>query len=328
MTEVARDPECRDEVHKDTEKLFGKDCSRCGKIFQYADDTTYHISNYQRPRNLQKLTQNLQNFVDFLVANQLSVNRDKTHIEEIMIKQKRGRQMGHPPELLERNHNQEIETIKVKGHCRILGLNIQNDLTWNSHMETGPKPLLPSLRKNIGALRSLGEMIPFKSRNTVARGMILGRLSYLISIWGGATPNIIRKVQRTQNEAARWVTGMARTTRIATLLEATGWNSIQEMSRISSATLIWKAIYQKTPGKLSEEIDWNRQTTEINTTEPRINFTRNKFTFRACREWNEIPQDIRTIQNIGNFKRHMKKWIRKPETQDARLTDRENAARI
>ena len=135
---------------------------------------------------------------------------------------------------------------------------------------------------------------------------------------GGATPNIIRKAQRTQNEAARWVTGMARNTRIATLMEAAGWNSIQEMSKLSSATLIWKVLYQKTPNKLSEKINWDRQTTDINITEPRINFTRSKFSYRASKEWNEIPQEIRTLQNISNFKKHMKKWMK---SQRPRMPD-------
>ena len=53
-------------------------------------------------------------------------------------------------------------------------------------------------------------MIPFKSRNTLARGLIISRLTYGISIWGGATPNLLRQAQITQNNVARWVTGKMR----------------------------------------------------------------------------------------------------------------------
>ena len=123
-----------------------------------------------------------------------------------MIKQKRGRTQGNPPELTILNKDDIPETIKDSKECRILGMNIKNDLTWTSHLETGCKSLLPSLRKTLGAIRSIGHMIPQGSKNTLARGLITSRLTYLISIWGGATPNLIRKAQRIQNAAARWVT--------------------------------------------------------------------------------------------------------------------------
>ena len=86
-------------------------------------------------------------------------------------------------------------------------MNLQNNLTWNSHLEIGSKSLLPSLRKCLGALRNIGNMIPQASKNTLARGIITSRLTYLISIWGGATQNLVRKAQRIQNSAARWAIG-------------------------------------------------------------------------------------------------------------------------
>ena len=184
--------------------MFRPNCDLCGKIFQYADDTTYHFASKQRERNQQKLTNNLLKLADFLTANQLVINMDKTHLEEIMIKQKRGRLPDRPPELEVTNSKDELEVLKVSGHCRILGLNVQNNLTWNFHLENGKKPLLPSIRRSLGALKSIGKQVPFNCRNTLARGFVQSRLTYLISIWGGATPNLIRKVQIIQNMAARW----------------------------------------------------------------------------------------------------------------------------
>ena len=66
--------------------------------------------------------------------------------------------------------------------------------------------LLPDLRKNLGALKQLGEIIPSGSRNTLARGLIVSRLSYLIGICG-VTENHKRQSQILLIGAARWVTG-------------------------------------------------------------------------------------------------------------------------
>ena len=46
----------------------------------------------------------------------------------------------------------------------------------------------------------------------------MSRLSYLINIWGGSTPNLIRRAQTIQNMAARWVTSSRKRTRVSTLL--------------------------------------------------------------------------------------------------------------
>ena len=133
---------------------------------------------------------NLHKLADFLTANQLAINMDKTHIEEVMIKQKKGRLPGITLSLQVTNAKNEPEVVNTTGHCRILGLNVQANLTWTSHLESGLKPLLPSLRRNIGALKNLSKLVPFSSRNTIARGLIQSRLSYLLCVWGGNTkPN-------------------------------------------------------------------------------------------------------------------------------------------
>ena len=212
-----------------------------------------------------------------------------------MLKQKRGRIQGHPPELEATNDRGEPVTIKVNGNIRILGMNVEKELTWNAHLETGMKPLLPGIRKNLGALRSLGKTLPSKSRYILARGFVISRISYLICVWGGCTPNLIRKAQRVVNTAARWVAGMTRRTRITRLQEMTGWYSVEEMTRLSAATIIWKTINMGTPGNLSESLKWNVETLEMEIIPTRINFTRQKFTHRESAWWNEIPIEIRKI---------------------------------
>ena len=97
MTTVIREPGCNNPVHLQTQKLFGEDCDQCGMLIQYADDANFHIADRSRNIIQNKLNENLQKLGDFLSSNQLTVNKDKTHIVEIMIKQKRGRLPPDPP---------------------------------------------------------------------------------------------------------------------------------------------------------------------------------------------------------------------------------------
>ena len=315
LSEAVRNPNCNDPSHQLNEKLFGSDCEKCGKIVQYADDTTFHIGNKSRIIIQNKISENLNKLGEFMTANQLSINKDKTQVEEIMIKQKRSRQPGIPPKLQVPNQNQGIDIIATKGHCRILGMNLQENLTWNAHLETGEKSLLPSLRRSIGALRNLGKTIPFRCRNILARSLVLSKLTYLISIWGGATPNLIRKAQITQNNLARWVTGKMRKTKITELMKLTNWFSVKELIKLNSATIMWKIIHQGQPTNLTETIKWNQNTLEIEIMDTRIQFTKHMFSQRGAKDWNEIPTEIKLVKKVGRFKKLMRQWIKDQRTR-------------
>ena len=89
MSTVIRDKDCQNPIHEDTEKLFGKQCNLCGNLTTYADDASYHIASKLRTQNLEKLNKNLNKLGDFMTANDLTINKDKTNLLEVMIKQKR-----------------------------------------------------------------------------------------------------------------------------------------------------------------------------------------------------------------------------------------------
>ena len=137
---------------------------------------------------------------------------------------------------------------------------------------------------------------------------------------GGGTRNLIRKAQSVQNSAARWVTGVVgrKRTRIPTLLNQTGWFSIKEMTTLNSATILWKVINQNTPRKLFKKLQWDPQTLIFQISKPRINFSKMNFSYRACMEWNTTPDHIKTLKNLGKFKKQMKEWIR---SQRPRMPD-------
>ena len=60
LAEVVRNLDCQNPVHLDDENLFGSDCNLCGKIVQFADDTTYHIASKHRDANQEKMNENLR----------------------------------------------------------------------------------------------------------------------------------------------------------------------------------------------------------------------------------------------------------------------------
>ena len=104
----------------------------------------------------------------------------------------------------------DTRDIIDKGYCKILGAILQANLSWAEQLEKGKRALLPTLRRNLGALQHLGKKIPLGCRKIMATGLIMSRLIYLMPLWGSSTDNYLRKAQIVWNKTARWTTGLRR----------------------------------------------------------------------------------------------------------------------
>ena len=84
----------------------------------------------------------------------------KRPIIEIMNKQKRGRVKGEPLKLEVKDKDSNDVTLAARNGVRLLGINLEHNLTWAAHLELGEeKNLLPQLRKKLGVLRHISPEI-------------------------------------------------------------------------------------------------------------------------------------------------------------------------
>ena len=122
-----------------------------------------------------------------MTANKLAVNVSKTTLTEYMIKQKRGRTNGNPPSLRVEIKPGVWKDIMDSSTSRILGATLQNNMTWQAHLQTAEKAILPEARRKLGALYTLKKVLPQTSKLQLATSLILSKLVYLVPLWGGAT---------------------------------------------------------------------------------------------------------------------------------------------
>ena len=313
LTDVIKSPNCGEAAHFDRSSLFGRQCHNCGILSIYADDLTYTIANRQRQDNSRRLRTVIDDICSLLQDNHLVINLPKTSLTEVMISQKRTHTQGTPPSL-DLIDGDTVKTVKDKQYTRILSANIQSNLCWQTHMESGKKALLPAVRAQLGNLRHIGRFIPKPSRLNLANGLILSRLNYLMPLWGGAAPCYISKAQIVLNAAARWATGLSRRSRVSELMEATGWLTIREQIRAATAIQTWKLVHFGTPARLQERMMIQEDLSIVVDT-PRLQFSRNCYRFRAAREWNDLPQYLKDLTLISGFKKQLKRYIRSQRVQ-------------
>ena len=179
---------------------------------------------------------------NFLGRNKLTMNATKMTLTEVMVPQKRAKIKGTPPKLETIGLEGEHKTIQAKFYTRILGYNLQNNLSMKAHMETGEKNLLGDLRRKLGALKHLGKQLPTNSRKILVNGIIWSKINYIIEIWGTATPNYIKKVQTIVNKSARYITGDNKRTKKIVLMEKLNWLDVTETIKYRSLLCMWNII--------------------------------------------------------------------------------------
>ena len=284
---VINNVDCEETCHDDRTKLFTDNCQKCGSIPTYADDSTYTVSTKTRFEAQEKISENILKIKSFLDANSLSINIGKTEILETMVRQKRTRVQGIPPQLSIMTTENTLKIINTKESCRLLGANLNADMNWKHHLELGEKPALPSVRAQIGILKHISKFMPKKTRLLLANGLIVSKILYLIPMWGGLPVTETRKIQILLNKTARFVTGLSRKTRTRTLMLECNWLYASELVKYHSLVHMWRIVRLGTPYYLKKEISIDGNNF-LSTNRPRITLVKNAFKWRTVDDWNDL----------------------------------------
>ena len=157
----------------------------------YADDA----SIYNSVSNLAEVLSSLQQYVDlateWLHANKLHVNNDKS---TSML-------LGTRQRINNLNLHVKIEntSLEICNNSKLLG--VDNCLSWNDHIEYLYKKISPKL----GILYRLSKFLSKPILNTICLTLIQPDFDYCISLWGICSSGNINKIQKLQNRAARIV---------------------------------------------------------------------------------------------------------------------------
>ena len=329
LPSLMKSDHCPNAIHDDTSKLFTSDCSLCGSFTMYADDGQFQFASKYRGQNQRILETTFCKVKDFLNANELIVNEAKTTLMEMMTYQKRAKIPGIPPDLTVQEHIKDRTGMErvVDKHVtdstwiRMLGLNMQNNLTWDHHLSAGNKALLPAVRRQLGMLALLGDNISLKGRLQLANCLIVSRLAYGISLWGQTTENHMRKAQVVQNIAARMVTRRSKRTRQVDLMADCGWLNLSELTQYYSLLQMWKTVWWKTPQYMDRLIEIEDDNL-LSTSRPRLLQTANTFRWKTVHHWNQMSDSLRLEPRIGRFKKQVKQWLISKRTTDPSQDDR------
>ena len=279
------------------------------KHHQYADDTQLYVSFENRHiqlsvANIRDATQAVR---DWFAINGLSLNPDKS---EVMFLGTSHRLEAVPGDIAVTVAG---SSISPADHIKSLGVTVDRKLNFDIHVGN----ICRSSYSNIRALRLIRPALSRDDARSIASAIVATRLDYCNSILYGITSSNIAKLQRVQNALARVISGRRRYEHITPTLIDLHWLPIRERIVYKIGMLAFKVNRKQQPSYLATMLHVYRPARLLRSSQknnfdiPRIRteIGSRAFSVAAPIIWNNLPDELKNVESIANFKTLLKTFL-------------------
>ena len=159
----------------------------------FADDTNLTVAGVSIQEIESNMNRDLAHVNEWLLANKLSLNVVKTEFILIGSAQKFNSIVIQP--------NIEINQVKINqvGNATVLGVEIDDRLSWHSHIDKVAK----KVTSGIGAIRKTRDLVDRETLISVYNALINPHFDYCSEVWDTMGVGLSNRLQNLQNSAAR-----------------------------------------------------------------------------------------------------------------------------
>ena len=248
-----------------------------------------------------KLTENCNVVSQWMIANKLKLNIDKTHYMTLGTKRRL--------QLQEESPHVEICGLSIEessaGVEVLLGCQIQSSLKWHSQIAE----LIKKLKKRVAAVEHLRYIMPFNLRKTFVEGLFTSVISYCLPVFGGCEGYELRALQVMQNKAARIVCLASFRASRQEIFARLKWLSVKQLIFYHTALSTYRIRTSGQPDYLAMIMSRDNRRGNIMVPNSILSLAKNSYCFRGAVDWNSLPHSIRNLRSKEKFKIELKKWI-------------------
>lgn len=278
---------------------------------QFADDAQFLHS--QKIENLATLVRQMECTMErvnkYFTENGLKVNSSKTQFIFIGSRQYIDRL---PKDLTLKVGSSHLN---VNSSVKNLGLVMDNYLSFDKHIENlcnRANGLLFFLNRN-------KELFDNHSRKIVVESLIISLFSYCSVLWGATSKSSLTKLQKIQNFAAKVAVGNGRKFERATpFIKKLHWLKVNEQLKYDVLIFIFKVYHGKLPNWVlninqvgNTQVIWTRQSNDLLVPRTRTKLADRALSVRGPVLWNDLPEDIKILNSLPNFKRELRKYMQR-----------------
>ena len=227
---------------------------------------------------------------------------------------------------LNRTHDHNIEisivedettkTIKTSKQMKVLGVNIDNRLSWESHI----KKIKRQTHNIISNLARTTSVLPLSSRRTLYDALVAPHFSYCDVVWDGTSKKCANDLQSSGNFAARALLGLKKRSSATEALRRLDMMPLSEKRKVHVGVFIHKAIHDNAPKDITErygrmlERGHSHDTRSVSrgdmaTVAHRTARYDQSTQQRAVKCWNGLPVELRNMENTSTFKKTYQKLL-------------------
>ena len=162
-------------------------CSTELEFTQFADDSTITYSSENLPEAIKTTETEFKKVLDWLAANKLIINLEKTHLMLFTNKAHQGNV----------SINANGQTIKEITEIKFLGVMLDNKLSWKAHI----KYISSKISKSVSILKMLKFFFPSRILKSLYYSFVYPYFSYCNIIWGGAANTHLESLVLLQKSA-------------------------------------------------------------------------------------------------------------------------------
>ena len=267
----------------------------------FADDTTVHNTN----KNTDLLSSNLQEDINKLQTwtelNHMALHPQKSKFMLVTTRQKR-QNMKHKLFKLSVNGKQ-LEN--VESH-KLLGLTLDNNLSWSSHMSN----LTKKLSRKIFQFNKIKHFLNQHTRKLFFHAYIQPDVDYASTCWDMCSQNCIKPLERLYKRSVKIIL-LKSNSPLAKEFKEINILPFDLRCRFNKGILIYKTMKNLTPKYLREKFILNksRNKSKIFIPRPRTDLYMSSFTYSGAKLWNELSDELKNYNSLSSFKKAFSKHL-------------------
>ena len=200
----------------------------------------------------------------------------------------------------------ESLSLKTRDQVRNLGVLIDSDLTFSSHIKSITKTAFYQL-KNISRVKGFMSQT---DQEKLIHAFISSRLDYCNGLLTGLPQKSIKQLQLIQNAAAQVLTRTKRSEHITPVLKSLHWLPVSYRIDFKILLLVYKSLNGLGPEYMNDILVEYKPSRALRSTdsgqivEPRVQTKHGEAAFSryAAQNWNKLPAELKSAPTVNIFK--------------------------
>ena len=280
-----------------------EDCLVHSKAGMYADDTHVTLTSDSLAELFESAREEMMNISEWMRINKLSINPQKTEYMIIGHPRRTNKILSHEPLML---NGAEIKHVK---ETKSLGIIVDEGLNWNEQH----KKVKGKVSGGLWSLKKLMKIVPQSQLVNIYHALVESHLRYANVVWGSLSNTKLEALQRLQNRAHSIIE------RAKIKDQWSGdWLTVEQLINFDRSVMTYKMMNKICPESLWDTYKTRnmyssyrtRNCTDIQLPRYNLEYSKKSFHYSGLKAWNEIPNTIRELSTLQQFKKHLKIHLR------------------